>query len=128
MRTFFLKGLAALTMGITSAKTRGRYFLYNTLYIFTRPFGLWHYGIVKNCTFLFTFKQKTVNIHNIAKKTRQTVNGIVRLDIRTNRLTASHSAKRLMLLGSPPDMVHGAPSYSACPTAYPRVRLCLVNC
>ena len=46
-----------------------------------------------------------------SKKERET---IIYLGARTHRLPASHQANRLMLLGSPPDMVRGARS----PRAY----------
>ena len=42
----------------------------------------------------------------------------MRQDMRTNRPTASHREFRLMLLGSPPDMVHGALPRRARPPAY----------
>jgi len=40
-------------------------------------------------------------------------------DMQTNRPPVSHGAIHLMLLGSPPDMVHGVPPYRARPPAYP---------
>ncbi len=43
---------------------------------------------------------------------------LMRQDMRTNRPTASHREFRLMLLGSPPDMVHGALPHRARPPAY----------
>ena len=47
----------------------------------------------------------------------------VRLSLRTNRFTAAHERCRLMLLGSPPDMVHGGPSHRTRTSAYLKARI-----
>ena len=73
----------------TSANTLGRHLRYNTWYISPPLF------------ILFLIDKR---------KTRQAPPGrFVQRDIRTDGLPASHGTHRLMLLGSPPDMVHGAP-------------------
>ena len=47
----------------------------------------------------------------------------MRLSLRTNRFTAAHEHCRLMLLGSPPDMVHGGPSHRTRTSAYLKARI-----
>ncbi len=54
-------------------------------------------------------------------KTDRIKASVIFLDIQTDRLTASHRSKRLMLLDSSPDMVHGVLSHSTCPTVYPKI-------
>ena len=122
----------------TSEKTCGRHFRYKTLYI-CAPLSRFPRIEAYQPAVLFLNKHlchkriRQSKTHNRllylpdspytnGKQGQPPRDGIVYRDMQTNGPPASHGLFRLMLLGSPPDMVHGAPSHRARPPAYPVTR------
>ena len=96
------------------------YFVVQYLVLQRRGNARLAHNVLKCCRTPFTVK-RTVHIHGLLLKMRQKTGQDAALNARytarhtEDRLPAAHKAGHLMLLGSPPDMVHGAPSHRARP-------------